>query len=227
MERRRVGLRLEGRLGEERLGLGGERDTVPVEPIVERLLARSVTREEQPPPAAIPQGEREHAAQPREALGPVDGVGGQQHLGIGPRPEAVAPGLELGAELPEVVDLPVADDLDSRVVGRHGLSRRVGQIHDGQTPVREPHRALVPDTGAVGAPVGEEVAHAAQRPEGRPAPRSESSGGPLSRTRPAPAAAGAGQRRAARRPRYHDREPIRAAARRPPAGGPRPGSGGR
>ena len=102
----------------------------------------AVAREEQPPPPAVPQGEREHAAEPREALDPVGGVGGQQHLGVRPRPEAVPARLELGAELPEVVDLPVADDLDARVVGRHRLARRVAQIDDGQAPVREPDRAL-------------------------------------------------------------------------------------
>ena len=101
---------------------------------------------------------------------PQVGVGGQEHLGVRPRPEAVSPCRELGAELPEVVDLPVADDPDPRVVGRHRLPRRVGQIHDGQAPVREPHRALGPDPRAVRAAVGEEIAHAAEdlRVDGRP-----------------------------------------------------------
>ena len=88
-QRGQVRPRLEGGVGQEGFRLGGEDDPVAVEPVVQRLLARPVAREQEPAPAAVPEREREHAAEARQAVDAVRGVGRQQHLGVGLRAEPV------------------------------------------------------------------------------------------------------------------------------------------
>ena len=60
---------LEAGIREKRLRLGGERDAVSVEPVVERLLAQAIARDEEAPFLRVPDREREHAAQLLEARG--------------------------------------------------------------------------------------------------------------------------------------------------------------
>ena len=64
----------DGRMTEERLRLRGEQEQSSPVPVVERLLAQPITREEQPPLGAVPDREREHAAQPLHARLAIRGV---------------------------------------------------------------------------------------------------------------------------------------------------------
>src|SRR5581483_5664389 len=95
-----VGLARQARLErEQRLDLGAEEKSSRRLRVHERLHAEAVARERE---AALLSLARE---QP------------QQHLGVGVAAEALAPRLEVVAQLPEVVDLAVEDD-DVAAVGR-------------------------------------------------------------------------------------------------------------
>ena len=67
---------------EKALQLGGVEEAPAVPGIDHGLDANAVPGEEQPPAAAIPQGEREHPAQVAQALLPMRLVGAQQHLRV-------------------------------------------------------------------------------------------------------------------------------------------------
>ncbi len=70
---------------------------------------------------------------------------------------------ELGPDLGGVVDLAVvADDGAAAWIG-HRLPAGVGQILNGQAPMNQADRPLVPDAESVGAAMGQ---HAPHRPQG-------------------------------------------------------------
>src|ERR671934_2027000 len=98
------------RVLEDRLRLRGKPEAAVADGIEERLLADAIADEEQSPPPAIPDREREHASQALHAGVPVVLVEVDDHLGVGLRGEAVPPGLELAAQLAVVIDLAVLDD---------------------------------------------------------------------------------------------------------------------
>ena len=73
----------------------------------------------------------------REAVGAPLRVRVEHHLGVAGGVERVADRLQLGAQLAEVVDLAVVDDLEPAVVHRHRL-RAVLEVDDAEAP--EPER---------------------------------------------------------------------------------------
>src|SRR5207245_2175925 len=98
------------RMAEERLGLRREEEQPTAVPVVERLFPEPVARHEQTPLRVVPDGEGEHPGEALDARLAVDRVRVQDHLGVAPRSEPTPPGLQLGAQLAEVVDLAVDDD---------------------------------------------------------------------------------------------------------------------
>src|SRR2546429_2126071 len=99
----------DGRMTEQRLRLRGEEKEGAALPVVERLLAQAIPREQQSPPGAVPEGEGEHAPQPLDARRPERLVGLQDDLGVALRPEGAPFRLQRGAQVSEVVDLAVED----------------------------------------------------------------------------------------------------------------------
>jgi len=120
----------EGRVGEERLRLGGERDAVTVFEIAERLLSKPVSSEEQAPVVSIPNRKGEHAPEAFETLWAELSIREQENLGVGLRLEGVAAPLELRPELLEVVDFAVVRDGESTIVRLHRLAASVAQVDD-------------------------------------------------------------------------------------------------
>ncbi len=99
------------------------------------------SRAERFPP--VQQGEREHAAKALHTRHPPLPERGQDHLSVSVGAEAVAEGFQLGTQLTVIIDLTVkGDDKATARVG-HGLTARVGKVHDGQAPVTEPSPGLL------------------------------------------------------------------------------------
>ena len=65
--------------------------------VVERLLAKPVARQQQPPGGPVPQREGEHPAQPAHAVVAVLLPRVDDHFGVGRSPEAMPASDELGA----------------------------------------------------------------------------------------------------------------------------------
>src|SRR5262249_4477600 len=108
-----------------------------------------------------PDGDREHAAEPLpEARAPLL-VAVDEHLGVAPRPEAVAGALELVHQLAVVVDLAVLDDDDAAVLVRDWLVAP-GQVDDRGPSRRDPDQLVDVHALRVRPPVVERLRHAAE-----------------------------------------------------------------
>ena len=98
------------RMLEDALDLGSEDEAAVLLRVVERLDAEEIAGAEQLARIAVPDGEREHAAQAVEhAFAPCQ-VAGEQDLGVGVGLELPALRLKLGAQVAVVVDLAVEHD---------------------------------------------------------------------------------------------------------------------
>ena len=93
--------------------------------VVERLFPEAVAREDEAPLGLVPEREREHAVQPLDAVRAEVFVEMHEHLGVSVRRETVAACLEFAAQLAEVVDLAVEDELDGAVLVRDRLVARL------------------------------------------------------------------------------------------------------
>src|SRR5439155_41425 len=91
------------------------------------------------PAARVPHREGEHAAQPVHAGGTVRLPRAQQHLRVAAGGEPAAAGLQLAAQVAEVVDLAVEDERDGAVLASHRLLAG-DEVDDRQT--RHPERGL-------------------------------------------------------------------------------------
>src|SRR5687767_8605472 len=111
MERGPVELPRDGRVCEQGLDLGGEEERARALPVVERLLAETVARDEETAPARVPHREGEHAAQVLHARLAVTLPRAQEDLRIARGREARAGRVERRSEIAEVVDLAVEDQM--------------------------------------------------------------------------------------------------------------------
>ena len=148
---------------ENRLDLRREDEPVVVQQVVERLLADSVAGHPERLATLVPQGEDEHAAEALDGfLAPLF-PGVHDHFGVGPGPEAMALGLQLGDQRLEVVDLAVERDPDRAVLVREGLLAR-RQVDDREPPMAEPD---VPGSAVDVATQGRVAGDVALRPRAR------------------------------------------------------------
>ena len=117
---------------QDRLDLRCEQDPLAGARPMQRLYAEVVAREHEPRRLAkIEDPDRPHTVEAREALRPPLLVRVHDGLGIGVGLERVAGRLELRAQLAEVVDLTVEDDLHAPVLVAHRL-RSVREVDDRQ-----------------------------------------------------------------------------------------------
>src|SRR5947209_8590203 len=115
---------------------------------------------EQAPLAGVPDGERELAVEALDAGRPPLLPEVDQHLDVGAGAEAVPARLELGAELPVVEDLAVADE-DQRAVFVEDRLVSSLQIDDLETPDAERDIGVRSDieTGRIRAAVHQHPGH--------------------------------------------------------------------
>ena len=99
MNRRRIGLRLQNRIGKHRFGLGCEEERVRSGEVIQRLLAQPVAREKERPIGCVPDGKGKHPDQPIQAGRSQVFVQMEDRFGIGSGAEPVALFLEPGAQL--------------------------------------------------------------------------------------------------------------------------------
>jgi len=103
---------------------------------VQRLDAQVVARNEEGLLVAVPDGEREHAAQVLDAILAPFFPGVDDGFGVGLRGEGVAERREFFRQLAEVVDLAVEDG-DDRAVRVEQRLLAGGQVDDRQAAVAE------------------------------------------------------------------------------------------
>ena len=163
IERLVVQLAGHARVAEQRLDLGPEDEALPPEVVVERLLSQPVAGDEEPLPARVPDGEREHSRQPlRQRVAPLL-VSMDQHFGVAARPEDVPFRDQLLAQRQVVVDLAVEGDGDGAVLVVHRLRAVLREIDDREAAVSEGHRPGAEVAAAVGTAVRDDVGHPTQQ----------------------------------------------------------------
>lgn len=159
-----IGGGIDGATGQQCLDLRGGADAAALVGVIKRLDAIAVAGQQQSVAGVIPQGDGEHAAQPRQSLDPMAGIKLQHHLGVAVRAEHRPRQLQLMAQCLEIIDFTVEDDGQTAIGTGHGLSAGLGQIQNGQTTMGQPDppRRRQPLSGAIGAACGHVVANALQ-----------------------------------------------------------------
>src|SRR5207249_11563074 len=104
------------RILQDRFRFRGEPQAAAVEPVVERLLAEAVAREQEAAPSSVPQREREHAAQHPNAVLAVVLVQMDDDLRVRVRGYAVSTLDERRLKLLVVVDLTVQNEDDAAIL---------------------------------------------------------------------------------------------------------------
>ena len=102
--------------------LGTEQELRRRLPVIQRLLAQAIARQEQRLATRIPNCCGEHAIGLFDALRPGLLIEVQKGFDVAVRAEMVAPLLQAPAQILVVVDLPVADEPERAILVRHGLS---------------------------------------------------------------------------------------------------------
>ena len=163
LDRRRVDVAAQSAVREQRFQLGSEQQrAVGQQRVMQRLHPEAVAREEQRLPVAIPQREREHAAQALDTILAPGFPGVDDRLGVAPGTEPVAQRRQLGDQRLVVVDLAVVDDADAAVLVVERLLPG-GKIDDRQPPVAQPDAGLDVQADLVRAAMMLRLVHANQR----------------------------------------------------------------
>ena len=153
------------RILEQRLDLGGKGDAAMVDAVVERLDANPIADQPQAALARVPQRDREHPAEPVQAVDAPLLERMQDDFGVGMArlPPVSAQCFELLPHLGVVVDFAVEHDLQPAVLVGHRLVGHRREIDDRQPPVAEadPSVSRHPDAAAVRTAMGHGVAHPA------------------------------------------------------------------
>jgi hypothetical protein len=156
-----------GAAREERAHLGGEQHRllagalVPDHGPVQGLDAHRVAHEVDGAGPGIPQGQGEDATEALDAIDAPSPVGRENDLGVARGPEGLTQGLEIAADLLEVVDLAIERDGAPGPRVDHGLGPGFAQVDDGEPAVSEDDflTAGVPQARPIGPAVPHGRAH--------------------------------------------------------------------
>ena len=144
---------------QNRLDFRAEVEPIPDDRVVQWLDADAISRQEQRPVTAVPQGNREHATKHRERLLAPLLVGVDNRLGVARGGESMTACREIRAECHVVVDFAVEDDPDGAALVGDGLLSR-GHIDNGQTPHAEGNPVFDVDPLVIWATMSDCGAHA-------------------------------------------------------------------
>src|ERR1035437_8944355 len=117
----RVQLAGTGRMLQQSLDLGTEQELRRRLPVIQRLLAQAIARQEQRLAARIPNRRGEHAVKLFDALRPRLLIEVQEGLDVAVRAETVASLLQAPAQILVIIDLAIADEPERAILVRHGL----------------------------------------------------------------------------------------------------------
>ena len=161
-DRQRVHVAFQAAVRQQRLQFGAEDETAVGQPrVVQRLHGQAVAGQKQRLAVAVPQHEREHAAQALDAVRPPGLPGMHDDLGVAAGVEHMAEGQQFGDQLGVVVDLPVEDD-DHRTVFVEERLLAGGHVDDRQPPVAESDTRLDVHVAFIGPAVMLRLVHAEQ-----------------------------------------------------------------
>jgi hypothetical protein len=148
----------------ESLQLRREAQGTVRERVEERLLAGAVARHENGASRRVVEREGKHAIHARDAIDAPLAIRGKDDFRVRAGAEHVAFRDERIAEVREVVDLAVEDDMQRSADVRHRLMTCGGQVDDGKPPVPETDAAVLgpPFSAAVRAAVMQCVAARAE-----------------------------------------------------------------
>src|SRR5687768_9947737 len=145
---------------QDRLQLGGEHELVPAIGVVQGLDAEAIAGKKQLLPPLVPDGKREHPAEPIDTASAEIFVEVNDGFGVAAGLEHVATTLEIAAQLAVVVDLPVEDNPDGPVfVGDRLMAAR--EVDDAQPAHAERHAVTEIHPLVVRTAVHDRGAHAA------------------------------------------------------------------
>jgi hypothetical protein len=122
------------RVTQQGLDFGGEEEEAVMMPVVKRLLAQSVSSQEQLLAWGIPESEGEHAAEVLDAAFTLFFVQVQDNFGITLCRKAMPTPDQIRTEFAEIVDLTVEDDTEGAVAS---TALSAGFVQHGLTPARE------------------------------------------------------------------------------------------
>ncbi len=160
LDRERVDLAPQQRIGEQPLELAGEGQRPALEPgQIQRLDPEPVAGEEKLPPIEVVEREGEHAVETAQAIRPPFAPSGKDRLGIPSGAKYSPTGLQFAAQLPKIVDFAVEHDHRAAVVRVHRL-RRTCEVDDRQAAMTDADARRGPHSAAVGAPVRHGIGHA-------------------------------------------------------------------
>ncbi len=143
---------------QQALELGGEYQPPGNFAIEQRFDAQAIPGQHQALAAVIPEGKAKHPAQLVNAVRTVFFVEVDDNLGIGLRVECVAPALQLRAQFPVVVDLPIEHDLNAAILIGHRLMTGL-QIDDTQPAHAQANRSINVEAFVIRPPVNHHIAH--------------------------------------------------------------------
>jgi hypothetical protein len=106
-----TGIQLAGniRISKERLYLRSEGELGAAPEVVERFFTDAITREKQPLPRSIPDGNRKHAIESAEAIDIPLFVGMQNYFGITACSKDMTAVFKLRAQIQKIVQLAIKD----------------------------------------------------------------------------------------------------------------------
>ena len=129
---------------------------VPV--IVERLDAQAVPGAEKSTGVLVPDGEREHAAEVRDAVRAVLLIGVQDGFGVAMGCVAMAGGFQARAEIGVVEDLSVVDNPETAVFVGHRLMAG-GDVDNAEAAMAQRRTGIVVKAVVVGSAMRDSGGH--------------------------------------------------------------------
>jgi hypothetical protein len=149
------------------LDFGSKGKRAGLAPVVERFDADAIARQKQSPTDDVPDGERPHAVEARDATLAPFLVGVEDRFGVGGRGEKVAAASQLASELGGVVDLAVVDNPKRTVLVAHRLMACRTEVHDGQPAVGQEEIVVRLGQGTRDQPLGRGVGEGVPEHGGR------------------------------------------------------------
>ena len=143
---------------QDALDLRGEGERGAVPPVIERLDAHPIARQEELLLRRVPDREREHSTQVAHAVLAVFLVGMKDGLCIAMGLKNMSALFQVFGERPEVVDLSVEDDRLGAVLVEDGL-RATGHVDDAESSVAQPDGAVQVHGTVIRTPMGEHGGH--------------------------------------------------------------------